>query len=133
MERHVFEKHVKILAILHIVYAAIGMIGGLMLVMSLAGIGLIPLFDSGEMATLAILSVLSALIGAFFLLSFLPSLIGGIGLLGRRRWARILLLVTSGLNLLAFPIGTALGIYAFWVLWEPDNFSEPKAVEATHS
>jgi hypothetical protein len=33
-----------------------------------------------------------------------------------QQWGRILALVLAVLNLLAFPIGTALGSYTLWVL-----------------
>ena len=45
-----------------------------------------------------------------------PTVIGGIGLLKFREWARILLIVMSALNLINIPFGTALGIYGLWTL-----------------
>jgi hypothetical protein len=42
--------------------------------------------------------------------------VAGIGLLKYREWARILTLILSAFMLIALPFGTALGIYAFWVL-----------------
>lgn len=47
----------------------------------------------------------------------IPGLVGGIGLLCSRRWARQLLFILSALLLLLVPVGTALGIYSFWVFW----------------
>ena len=38
------------------------------------------------------------------------------GLLKYRPWARILALIVAVLHLFSFPFGTALGVYAFWVL-----------------
>jgi hypothetical protein len=43
-------------------------------------------------------------------------IIGGVGLLRLKSWARYLVLVLSILALLSIPIGTALGIYSIWVL-----------------
>jgi len=40
----------------------------------------------------------------------------GVGLLQYQSWGRTLALVTSALDLLKIPFGTALGIYGFWVL-----------------
>jgi hypothetical protein len=45
-----------------------------------------------------------------------PSFFGGLGLLRRAPWARIVLIVASILMLSAFPIGTALGVYGLYVL-----------------
>jgi hypothetical protein len=47
------------------------------------------------------------------------AVLGGIvgwGLLSRQSWGRMLALVLGCLNLLDFPLGTALGIYTLWVL-----------------
>jgi hypothetical protein len=59
-------------------------------------------------------------IGAFaflvLLVISLPGLIAGIGLLQFKPWARILAIIVSALDLIHIPLGTALGIYGFWVL-----------------
>jgi len=66
-----------------------------------------------------------------FSLLFLPVPIGiaaaGIGLLKYRDWARVLTLILAGFMLVAFPFGTALGIYAFWVLLSTDGSSSYKS------
>ena len=54
--------------------------------------------------------------GGFLVLSGAVNLIAGIGLLKFKSRARILALILAVLNLLAIPIGTALGIYTLWVL-----------------
>ena len=45
-----------------------------------------------------------------------PGIVGGVGLLRSKSWARYVILVLSILDLLNIPIGTALGIYGIWVL-----------------
>lgn len=40
----------------------------------------------------------------------------GIGLLTIQPWARLLAIVTGVIELISFPLGTALGIYSLWVL-----------------
>ena len=45
-----------------------------------------------------------------------PGIIGGVGLLKRRPWARILTIVLSVIHLINIPFGTLLGIYGLWVL-----------------
>ncbi len=49
-------------------------------------------------------------------LFYIPGIVGGVMLRRRHRWARWLLLVFALLNMISFPIGTALGIYTFFVL-----------------
>ncbi len=48
----------------------------------------------------------------------LPGLLAGIGLLRRRNWGRIVAIIVSFLNLLNVPIGTAIGAYSLWVLFQ---------------
>ncbi len=45
-----------------------------------------------------------------------PCIVGGIGLLKRKYWAKILVLVLGFIILLHFPFGTALGLYTIWLL-----------------
>ena len=52
----------------------------------------------------------------FALLLGIPGIVAGYGLLRRRAWGRILAMVVGFLGLVNFPLGTAIGIYTFWVL-----------------
>ena len=45
----------------------------------------------------------------------------GIGLLQYRSWGRILAIIMSILILFKFPLGTAIAIYAFWVLFSEEG------------
>ena len=46
----------------------------------------------------------------------IPGIIAGVGLLQRKSWSRVLTLIVGAIGLLDIPVGTALGIYTFWVL-----------------
>lgn len=53
---------------------------------------------------------------------------GCIALLQRQAWPRTALLTIGALQLVAFPIGTALGAYTFWALLHtPDTATAPGA------
>ena len=58
-------------------------------------------------------AVLLALISIF-------AIIGGTGLLQRRSWARVLVIVLGCLYLFSFPLGTGVGIYTLWALTRRD-------------
>jgi hypothetical protein len=45
----------------------------------------------------------------------------GIGLLQYRSWARVLAIIMAVFLLFHFPIGTVVGIYAFWVLFSREG------------
>ena len=60
-----------------------------------------------------------------------PGIIGGWGLLKRRSWARVLMIVLSALHLINIPFGTVLAVYGLWVLLSDQTeslFSAPKQV-----
>jgi hypothetical protein len=43
-------------------------------------------------------------------------IVGGSGVLRRKPWARRLVMIRAVMDLFAFPVGTALGIYSVWGL-----------------
>jgi hypothetical protein len=51
----------------------------------------------------------------------LVPLAAGIGVLRRRPWGRTTAYVAAVLSLIFFPFGTALGVYALWVLTRPET------------
>jgi len=65
---------------------------------------------------MAITSVVATAIAVFFITLSVPEIVGGIGLLKHRGWARILVLILAVLDLFLIPIGTIVGIYTMWVL-----------------
>ena len=110
------EKHVQILGILYIVFGALGLIGALTVFIVL-GIG--GLFSPDEDVALLVV-VLGSLITFLILITSIPGIIAGWGLMKHQNWARILTLVLSFLNLLNLPFGTALGIYGIWLLFNDE-------------
>lgn len=106
------EAHVRILGVIYIVFGVLCVLGGVIVFAAIAGGGWI----SGEEDAIAITTLVGSILAGAALLMSLPSLIGGFGLLKKQNWARILVLVLGILNLLNFPIGTALGIYTIWAL-----------------
>src|SRR5277367_3248052 len=117
-------QQVKILGILHIVFGALCVLGGLICLAVMGGIaGIVGASDQTQDAAVAvpILAAIGAFVCVLCLVVGLPGLIGGIGLLQFRPWARITLIVLSALDLIHIPIGTALGIYGFWVLLNPET------------
>jgi hypothetical protein len=106
------ETHVKVVGWLWIILGALTLLGALCAVVSIGGGGLI----SGEQEAILATGITAAVLGLFLVLSGAVNLIAGVGLLKFKPWARILALILAILNLLAFPIGTALGIYTLWAL-----------------
>ena len=111
--------HVKILGILHIVFASLGILAALVVLVIFGGIaGMVGATNHTDDAFVAVpmLGGIGAIIFIVILALSLPGLIAGIGLINFRPWARVLGIVISALDLISIPFGTALGIYGLWVL-----------------
>ncbi len=110
--RSIMKKHIELIGILHIVYHSIGLIIALIVMIVIAGGGLVSRDEIAIIVTLAVAMTISSMIIIFSV----PGIIGGIGLLKMRPWARILILIMGFLALPEIPLGTALGIYTIWAL-----------------
>jgi hypothetical protein len=117
-------QHVKILGILHIVFSSLVILGGIIALVVLGGVAsIVGATDQSadSAAAIPILGGIGALVFVICLIIGLPGMVGGIGLLQYRSWARIVVIVLSAIDLLNIPIGTALGIYGFWVLMNKET------------
>ena len=111
------DTHVKVLAVLYIIFGVLGTMVGLGLMALISVIGAASAAsDPDAWIALPLLGFTGAALGTFIVALSLPGIIAGIGLLKFRPWARILTIVLSALNLMNFPFGTALGIYGLWVM-----------------
>jgi len=108
------EQHVPILGWLLIAGNAICLLAGGFVFIILLSAGVI----SGEGEAMGILAIVGASIAVLLTLLALPGIVAGYGLLKRRSWGRILAVVIGVLGLVNFPIGTAIGIYTLWVLFQ---------------
>lgn len=116
------NKHINIVALLHLVMGAMGLVAvGLILVLALFGFSIVE-FDSHEAQLLV--GILGTVFFVIMLVSTIPDLIVGYALLKRRSWARTATIVVSAMNLFAFPVGTALGGYSLWVMFQPEMARE---------
>ena len=113
------QQHVKILAVLHLVFGGLGVLAALIVMALFGGLaGVVHLSENTQDTAMAsgVLGLIGAVVMIVVLVISLPSLIAGVGLLNFQPWARILTIVLSALELPAFPFHTALGIYGLWVL-----------------
>lgn len=112
-------QHVKILGILHIIYAGFVLLAGFIVLVVMGGLaGFVSMTDHSADSQVAspILGIIGIGVFLFLLVLSLPGLIGGFGLMQFKPWSRILIIVLSALELISIPFGTALGIYGLWVL-----------------
>jgi len=57
-------------------------------------------------------------IGILIFVFAIIGIIGAVGVIKRKEWGRIVMLVTSFFNLIHIPLGTILGVYSIWVTSE---------------
>ena len=109
------QNHLRIVSLLTLAGGVIALIPALITLLVAGGLMSFGPFgeNPGEML---LAGGIVGFVALFLLLVSLPAVIAGFGLLARKSWARPLTLVIAVFNLFAFPIGTMLGIYQFWVL-----------------
>jgi len=111
------QKHITFLGALHIGLSILGLIIAVFIFSLLTTIG----FISQDEDAMMVLSIIGVVIASFLLITAIPGIIGGIGLLKRKSWARILILILAAIDLLDIPLGTALAVYSFWVLLQDET------------
>ena len=113
------EKHVNVVASLLLGLSIIGIVVALF-----AGtiLGVIGNFVDDPVASKVLPLIASVIVWIVIILS-LPGIIAGIGLFGKKEWARILALILSVIRLLNIPFGTAIGAYSIWVLVQDETIA----------
>jgi len=110
------EKHINVVAALQIGFSILGIIIG--------GVIFTLFFFLGDFVedndAQVVFSIIGNVVMVVILILSIPGIIAGIGLLKRKEWARILTLILSVLDLINFPIGTAVGAYSIWALVQPE-------------
>ena len=110
------KQHLTVVAALNIGLGALGIVLAMIAFVFFAGIGLL----SGDPDAMPILMFIAVIAAGFLFITSAPDIIGGIGLVKRQSWARILVLILSVLKLINFPLGTIVGVYSIWVLMQDE-------------
>jgi len=112
------ETHVKVIAVLNIVFGVLGIAGAVFILFFFGGLATVAGSDNDPSAPVgaAVLGSIGVFAAVFMAVMSIPGLLVGWGLLKFRSWARILGIILSVLSLPGIPFGTALGIYGLWVL-----------------
>ena len=118
MEDSRMKKHVAVVGAIQIGFAILGLILAVVIffVMSFAR-SQVGGDRTGEM----VLGFLSISLPILFGFLSTIGLVGGIGLLAYKPWARYLVMVVAALGCLNIPIGTLKGVYTLWVLLQDET------------
>jgi hypothetical protein len=118
MEDLKMKKHVTVVGAIQIGFSILGLIGAVIVFFVLTfARGQVGDDETGKTVLLFLSISLPLLIGFISTLG----LVGGIGLLAFKSWARYLVIVVSALGCLNIPFGTLKGIYALWVLMQDET------------
>jgi hypothetical protein len=118
MEDSRMKKHVTVVGAIQIGFAILGLIGAVAVFFALnfarSQVG-------GDETGEVVLRFLSVSIPLLLLFLSTLGLVGGIGLLAYKPWARYLVIVVAALGCLNIPIGTLKGVYFLWVLLQDET------------
>ncbi len=110
--------HIKVIGILWVIFGTLSLCLALFAFLFFFGVAQIPgVEDPGP----GVLRIIGLIVSSFLALIGLPKIIGGLGLIQHKEWARILMLVISFISLVNVPFGTALGVYSMIVLFNPET------------
>jgi tRNA A-37 threonylcarbamoyl transferase component Bud32 len=112
------EDHLKIVAYIRLGLGSLFLVAALVLFSLLVVPGIVVPENRDD---LPILMAYGAVIALLPLVAAVWDLVGGVGLLKRRRWARILVLIGCVPELFAFPVWTATGVYTIWILMQKET------------
>jgi hypothetical protein len=123
------EKHIQLVGILNLVYRALILLASFILfAVAFFFRYLVEILSHYEYRgpnevppeILAIIPIVLTCIGALMFIGSVAGMIASVGVLKKKEWGRIVLLTVSFLNLLHVPLGTMLGVYTIWVLFNDD-------------
>jgi hypothetical protein len=126
------KKHITAVGAIHIGFGVVGLIAAFIVLVVLVGTGILVLSIEGEELPLTIMASIAVFVTLILAILSIPEIVGGIGLLRHKNWARYLILIIAVLNLFNIPVGTAVGIYSIWVLMQNETeelFTGPAAEE----
>lgn len=109
--------HAKILGIIFLIFGSLAIIGVVFGLIFLLGMGGVAIFNVGANSDSISIAVVFLIFGAFmlFTLAFIiPQMIAGWNLFKGTGKGKIWLMIAAIINILNFPIGTAIGVYALW-------------------
>ena len=119
MDLKQLEQHVPVLGWIHLVNGFLMIAIAVFVFILLAGIGAAVAVED-PMAP-RVLTTVGTAVGGFLSVLAVPGLVAGYGLLKRRPWARWLAIIVGAFSLFNFPIGTAIGAYTLFVLFQTES------------
>lgn len=122
------DTHIKVVGYLHLglgLLSLCGGLGGLILIGVFGAMGGAAAFVEGGagagLLTGGILGIFLMIVLVSLLITSLPGILAGWGILQKKAWAPIVAVILSILHVANFPFGTALAVYTWWALLSKDG------------
>jgi hypothetical protein len=117
------DTHVKVLGVLQIALGCLSLLAAFVITaVFMSGVGAMGISgDPDAQRAMPFVGLVGTSIVTLLVITSLPSIITGIGLLRLRPWARIVGIVLSVLSLMMIPFGTIVGAYGLWVLFSKET------------
>jgi len=112
------KKHVTVVGALQIGFSILGLMIAVAIFVSLTFARGFAGDDNAGQVVLKFLSISLPLLFGFL---STVGLVGGVGLLVYKPWARYLVIVVNAIGCINIPFGTAKGVYSIWVLIQDDT------------
>jgi hypothetical protein len=118
MDESRMKKHVTVVGAVQIGFGILGFIGAMTIYFALNFAKNMVGNDNVGGAVVGFLAI-----GLPLLVGFMSTLglVGGIGLLSYRPWARILVMIVAAMGCIFIPVGTLVGVYSIWTLMQDDT------------
>lgn len=125
-------RHVNVLGLLYLVWGGFFLLAGAIVLALAFGAAALILYAAGEAGTELTAGLTAATFGTLAAIALAWGAIHattGAALRHHRAWSRPAAMVFGVLDLALLPFGTALGIYALWVLLHDEARAQFKPVE----
>jgi hypothetical protein len=115
--------HLKVIAVLFIIVGSMLVCMALLMSLIFGVLGGVvgASGEEGAGAAVAVLGLSGAALAIMLLVLGVPYLICGWGLWRRRPWSRVMGIILAAIALTKIPLGTAIGIYALFILFQKDT------------
>lgn len=110
------DTHIQVVGWLFVAHGVLLLLGAAGTLICFVASGLF----SGNVVHTLVSPIVGIVVMAVMAVFALPSLLTGRGLLEGKSWARVVAMILAVFAFFNFPLGTALCIYTFWVLWGRD-------------
>ena len=128
MEENKMQKHVTVVASIQVGYSLFLIIAAVVVFIVLRQVA----HFEDDREAVYILWAVGTYVPLFLFVLAIPGLVGGIGLFMYKRWARIVVLIVSALDMLSIPVGLIIGVYSIWVLVQDDTVKLFNPTAADH-